>query len=192
MRRGFTLIELLIVLIVIAALCAMMYGALAAIRGRADASVTQQVVTEVASAIATYNLTSISARMPDGRMYSAWAVGQDTTRPYPADPRWMDGDPRLYRAADPGSVLIIARAPSWYTGFIAMTGFTGATKTGVDNRGRIRDRWGQPLHIDWTGKTYGNAGFGVWSTGRDGRASTETTIQGGTADDINSWTRLSE
>jgi prepilin-type N-terminal cleavage/methylation domain-containing protein len=190
MRRGFTLIEMIVVIAVIVALAGISFPVLSGVRGRADISATRTLVHAVAAAISNYanQLNSITAKAPDGHIYPAWAMGQDRTQTYPNDPRWMDGDPRLYNAGDPGTTLMIARAPDWYVGFVQMTGFNVPGKSGIDSKGRIKDRWSQPLHLDWQANTYGAGGFGVWSTGRDGRTSTETTISGTTTDDISSWT----
>jgi prepilin-type N-terminal cleavage/methylation domain-containing protein len=186
MRLGFTLIEMLVVVAVIVALAGMSYPVMTSMKAKADISATTQLVHTVAAAIEAYQIKSITGK--DGKLYHAWAVDQDLSQPYPTDHRYMDGIPAQYSAPD----LMVTRAPDWYKGFIFMTGFNVPSKTSLDAKGRIKDRFNQPLHIDWKAHTYGASDFGVWSTGPDGRLSDDTAIQGTDADDICSWKNSDE
>jgi prepilin-type N-terminal cleavage/methylation domain-containing protein len=179
MRFAFTLLELLIVISVILALAGMSYPILNSIRSRSDINATTQLVHAVSAAVSAYQIRYITGT--DGKIYHAWAVA--TVPPYEpgdtyqsANPNQMDGDPRLY-----GSTTTLGkRAPTSYTGFINMTGYS-FSRGSINDHGQLIDRWRQPLQIAYAANAYG-ADCGIWSTGPDKGAAT-----GSTKDDICSW-----
>lgn len=166
-RGGFSLIEMLIVLAVIAALMAMGWYGVGALRERQRVQRTQLMVQTLAGAISAYRdrvlLVRASPSAP-GVAHRLWDVDGDGV---------LDGDPELDEAF--GEELRAAALAAGYRGALQLP----VERMRSDRMRRIVDGWGHPLRLAAGSQIYGPLGMGVWSLGRDQKPDT--------ADDIRSW-----
>jgi type II secretory pathway pseudopilin PulG len=158
-RIAFTLGELLVVISIIAVLMGLAIPGFMAWQRHARVVRTQAQVAMILAAIVNYDQRGKgiwSTQRADGSQvnFRLWDYNGDQRidgRPEAEDP-----DPRN----DPSDPLV----RSGYRGLIAMTGLP---LTSLDAAGRPLDAWRQPLHIAAAAGIYGDALFGVWSSGPD-------------------------
>lgn len=178
--NGFTLIELLVVIACLALLMGMGIPAWTALMRSQRHKAAEVLVQNVATAIAAYQQTSWSLPTLD-------AQGRPAVK---AIPLWdwnsdqiLDGDPLQAPTGD--ATLAATLTAAGYHGFLATSGFVAPKRAINATSKQVMDPWKQPLHFTWAKGRFGQAGFGVWSTGPD-------TLDGAAdspeaADNITSW-----
>jgi hypothetical protein len=176
-RVAFTLMEVLMVVLIIALLIGLLVPGFVLWQRRARTMATKTTVDLLLAAAINYDprgkgIWSTQAANGDFINYRMWDYNYDQI---------IDGLPELEHP-DP---RVSPTDPLRLSGYRGLVALTGVPVRRLDAAGRPLDVWKHPLRIAAASGVYGDAFFGVWSLGPDGRDGPPGSPDA--ADNICSW-----